>query len=169
MCQLYLRLGLIVCRFPDEDTSAAGGIRDTPVVPASHERGTLAWPWLLCSVHPSYPSLQWQRLHLETRPLKFAYTRLNSLLRTLQITDVQDFTPLSLVADFATLLATYTSGFMVIIEPYRQRTPHIPDPLLQLACLGSVCVLLLRDSCQSRLLTLCVWTHRCFAGHQAGV
>ncbi len=46
--------------------------------------------------------------------------------------------PLQLVADFATLLATYPVGFMVIIEPYAPRTPHIPDPIMQLCCLGEL-------------------------------
>jgi DNA excision repair protein ERCC-2 len=76
-------------------------------------------------------------LGIDTRPLRFAYTRLNSLLRTLQVTDVGDFTPLTLVADFCTLVATYPAGFMVILEPYNSKTPHIPDPVLQLACLDA--------------------------------
>jgi len=49
--------------------------------------------------------------------------------------------PLQLVADFVTLVATYSTGFMVILEPYQPRTPHIPDPMLQLACLGTWAVL----------------------------
>jgi len=44
---------------------------------------------------------------------------------------VDEFTPLQLVADFATLLATYPVGFMVITEPYNPKTPHIPDPVMQ--------------------------------------
>jgi DNA excision repair protein ERCC-2 len=76
-------------------------------------------------------------LAIDTKPLRFAYSRLNSLLRTLQVTDVDDFTPLQLVADFATLLATYPVGFMVILEPFNSKTPHIPDPLMQLTCLDA--------------------------------
>lgn len=100
-------------------------------------------------------------LGIDTKPLRFAYSRLNSLLRTLQVrshqwftqvtrpqwfdaaaaallrlralqvTSVDEFTPLQLVADFATLLATYPVGFMVITEPYNPKTPHIPDPVMQ--------------------------------------
>lgn len=54
----------------------------------------------------------------------------------MQITEVDEFSPLQLVADFATLISTYSVGFMVIMEPYNSQTPHIPDPVLQLACLG---------------------------------
>jgi DNA excision repair protein ERCC-2 len=75
-------------------------------------------------------------LAVDPKPLRFAYSRLNSLLRTLEITDVDDFAPISLVSDFATLLTTYPKGFMVILEPFNSRTPHIPDPIMQLACLG---------------------------------
>lgn len=76
-------------------------------------------------------------LAIDVKPLKFAYSRLNSLLRTLQITNVDDFGPIQLVADFTTLLATYTAGFMVLTEPFNARTPHIPDPVMQLTCLGA--------------------------------
>ena len=69
------------------------------------------------TVNPaSFLSKMGQELGIDTRPLRFAYTRLNSLLRTLQVTDVGDFTPLQLVADFATLVATYPTGFAVILE-----------------------------------------------------
>ena len=76
-------------------------------------------------------------LVMDIKPLRFAYSRLNSLLRTLQITSMDSFTPLQLVADFATLLATYPVGFMVIFEPYNSKTPHIPDPIMQLTCLDA--------------------------------
>ena len=38
---------------------------------------------------------------------------------------MQDFSPLMLVADFATLVATYQKGFGIIIEPFDERTPTI--------------------------------------------
>lgn len=38
---------------------------------------------------------------------------------------------LQLIADFATLVGTYAKGFAVIIEPFDARTPHIPDPVIQ--------------------------------------
>ena len=47
------------------------------------------------------------------KTLRFCYDRLSSLLKTLEISAVDDFTPIHLVADFATLLGTYQQGFAV--------------------------------------------------------
>ncbi len=77
---------------------------------------------------------------LEARPLRFAYSRLNSLLRTLQVSNLDDFNALSDVADFATLLATYSEGvakFAIIMEPNGSNIPGASDPVIQLACLDS--------------------------------
>ena len=68
------------------------------------------------------------------KPMKFVADRLRSLLRTLEVTDVQDFSPLMLIADFATLVATFQKGFGILIEPYDERTPTLRDPLFQLCC-----------------------------------
>ena len=79
----------------------------------------------------------YQTLHMDTKPLKFAYTRLNSLLRAVQVTDVDEYAPLQLVTDFVTLLSTYPSGFMVILEPYNPASVHSAlDPVMQLTCMG---------------------------------
>jgi DNA excision repair protein ERCC-2 len=69
-----------------------------------------------------------------SKPMKFVSDRLRSLLRTLEFTDVQDLSPLMLIADFATLVATYQKGFGIIIEPYDERTPTLHDPLFQFCC-----------------------------------
>ena len=69
-----------------------------------------------------------------SKPMKFVSDRLRSLLRTLEVTDVQDFSPLMLIADFATLVSTFQKGFGIIIEPYDERTPTLSDPLFQLCC-----------------------------------
>eukprot|EP00939_MAST-03C_sp_MAST-3C-sp1_P000728 g728.t1 len=73
----------------------------------------------------------------ERKPLRFCYSRLGRLLRTLEITDVGEYTPLSLVADFATVLGTYDEGFMILIEPTQSHAPNLIDPLLQLTCTDS--------------------------------
>lgn len=65
------------------------------------------------------------------KTLRFCYDRLSSLLKTLEITDTDDFTPIHLVADFATLVGTYARGFAIIIEPYDERLPSVPDPIIQ--------------------------------------
>lgn len=69
-----------------------------------------------------------------SKPMKFVSDRLRSLLRTLEVADVQDFSSLMLIADFVTLVATYTRGYGILIEPYDERTPMQPDPLFQLCC-----------------------------------
>jgi DNA excision repair protein ERCC-2 len=100
----------------------------------------------------------------DARALRFTYDRLSSLLKTLQVTDIDEFTPVTMVANFATLVATYSKvgcarrarpfcllycvdsaahsccaaqGFTVLFEPYDDRTQQISDPILQLACLDS--------------------------------
>lgn len=72
----------------------------------------------------------------DIRPLRFCSDRLKSLLQTLQIAEVSEFTPLQIVADFATLLGTYghTKSFGIVYEPVDDRLPHVSDPVLQLAC-----------------------------------
>lgn len=76
-----------------------------------------------------------QTISLDTKPMRYCYSRLNSLLRTLEITNLEEFNPLVRVADFATLVATYANGFMVLFEPFNTSMPNVPDPLLQLVCL----------------------------------
>lgn len=54
---------------------------------------------------------------LDKKALQFTYSRLQSLLRTLEITSLEEFNPLQDVANFATLVSTYVEGFSVILEP----------------------------------------------------
>ncbi|GMH54955.1 hypothetical protein TL16_g01789, partial [Triparma laevis f. inornata] len=78
--------------------------------------------------------------HLEAKPLKFCYSRLSSLLRALEVSNLDEYNYLSDVADFATLLATYSEGiarFAVIMEPNGSSIPGAIEPRLQLACLDS--------------------------------
>jgi len=77
---------------------------------------------------------------LEAKPLKFAYSRLSSLLRTLQVPNLDDYNALTDVADFASLIATYSEGlprFAIIMEPNGSSIPGASDPVIQLACLDS--------------------------------
>ncbi len=78
-------------------------------------------------------------LQTDKRPLRFCSERLKSLLITLEISQVAEFTPLQIIADFATLLGTYghTQSFGIVFEPVDERLPNIPDPVLQLACLDA--------------------------------
>ena len=78
---------------------------------------------------------------LEAKPLKFAHSRLASLLRTLQVPNLDDFNALSDIADFASLVATYSEGqprFAIIMEPSVGGVGGLtPDPAIQLACLDA--------------------------------
>jgi DNA excision repair protein ERCC-2 len=65
---------------------------------------------------------------------------LSSLLRTLQVSNLDEFNSLTDVADFVTLLATYSEGiakFAIIMEPNGSSIPGALDPVIQLACLDS--------------------------------
>lgn len=68
---------------------------------------------------------------IDQKTLKFCYDRLHSLMMTLEITDTDEFLHIQTICDFATLVGTYTRGFSIIIEPFDERMPHIPDPVLQ--------------------------------------
>ena len=77
---------------------------------------------------------------LEAKPLRFAYSRLSSLLRTLQVSNLDEFGSLTDVADFCSLLAAYSEGvakFAIIMEPNGSMIPGATDPVIQLACLDS--------------------------------
>jgi DNA excision repair protein ERCC-2 len=91
---------------------------------------------------------------LERKPLRFTYTRLNSLLRTLEITSLEDFNALQDVANFATLVATYMDGFAVITEPQGSVVTGVTEPLLQLCCLdASIAIKPVLERFQSVVIT----------------
>ncbi|KAL5122918.1 General transcription and DNA repair factor IIH helicase subunit XPD [Glycine soja] len=71
---------------------------------------------------------------IDQKSLKFCYDRLHSLMMTLEIADTDEFLHIQTICDFATLVGTYARGFSIIIEPFDERMPHIPDPVLQLCC-----------------------------------
>lgn len=73
----------------------------------------------------------------DTKALRFTFDRLQSLLRTLRISDLDEYAPLSLLTNFATLVSTYSEGFTLIFEPFDQRREDLPDPKLQLCCLDA--------------------------------
>jgi DNA excision repair protein ERCC-2 len=67
--------------------------------------------------------------------LKFAHDRLSTLMRTLQVTDSEQFSSLAKVCNFATLVSTYDTGFVVLFEPTDDNDR--PDPRLQLVCVDA--------------------------------
>ncbi|MBV96032.1 TFIIH basal transcription factor complex helicase XPD subunit, partial [Eschrichtius robustus] len=59
---------------------------------------------------PAFLSGLAQRVCIQRKPLRFCAERLRSLLHTLEIADLADFSPLTLLANFATLVSTYAKG-----------------------------------------------------------
>eukprot|EP00736_Rhodelphis_marinus_P005402 Rmarinus@m.9598 len=90
----------------------------------------------------------------DQKGMKFASERLKSLLFTLEVSDMEQFSGLGLVADFATLVATYLQGFAIVLQPFDERYPGIPDPVIQLACLdASITIKPVFEKFQSVILT----------------
>lgn len=79
---------------------------------------------------------------IDQKMLRFCYDRLHSLMLTLEITDTDEFLHIQTICDFATLVGTYTRGFSLIIEPFDERMPNIPDPVLQVCLFLEVSFLL---------------------------
>ncbi|XP_035743094.1 general transcription and DNA repair factor IIH helicase subunit XPD-like isoform X1 [Vespa mandarinia] len=77
------------------------------------------------------------KVSIERKPLRFCAERLASLLRTIEITDLTDFSPLTLITHLATLVSTYTKGFTIIVEPFDDKTPTVLNPVLHFSCLDS--------------------------------
>lgn len=73
---------------------------------------------------------------VDSKSLKFCHERLRSLLNTLRVPNLDDFTPITKVADFVTLLGTYAQGFTIIADPYPE-AEGIYDPQLLLSCLDA--------------------------------
>ncbi|KAG7151268.1 General transcription and DNA repair factor IIH helicase subunit like protein [Verticillium longisporum] len=74
---------------------------------------------------------------IEKKPLKFCAERLSSLVRTLELTNIEDYQPLQEVATFATLVATYEKGFLLILEPFESEAAEVPNPVLHFTCLDA--------------------------------
>jgi len=74
---------------------------------------------------------------IEKKPLRFCAERLTSLVRTLELTNIEDYQALQEVATFATLVATYDKGFLLILEPYESDTATVPNPILHFTCLDA--------------------------------
>ncbi|CAN8032100.1 unnamed protein product [Ixodes persulcatus] len=74
---------------------------------------------------------------IERKPLRFCSERMRSMLKTLEIADPTNFSPVIKLCSFATLVSTYTKGFTLIVEPYDDRTPGVPNPVLNLSCMDA--------------------------------
>ncbi|KAL5533347.1 RAD3 [Sanghuangporus sanghuang] len=72
---------------------------------------------------------------IERRPLRFCAERLQSLVRTLELTNLDEYAALQKVANFATLVATYEKGFLLILEPFETDNATVPNPIFHFTCL----------------------------------
>ncbi|XP_034940132.1 general transcription and DNA repair factor IIH helicase subunit XPD [Chelonus insularis] len=91
---------------------------------------------------------------IERKPLRFCAERLASLLRTMEITDLTDFSPLILVTHLATLVSTYTKGFTIIVEPFDDKTPTVLNPVFHFSCMdSSIAMKPIFDRFQSVIIT----------------
>ncbi|TRM69470.1 hypothetical protein BD626DRAFT_474192 [Schizophyllum amplum] len=73
--------------------------------------------------------------YIERRPLRFCAERLQSLIRTLELSRLDEFSALQKVASFATLVSTYERGFILILEPFETDNATVPNPIFHFACL----------------------------------
>lgn len=60
---------------------------------------------------------------------RFCAERLQSLVRTLELNRLDEFSSLQKVASFATLVATYEKGFLLILEPFETDNATVPNPV----------------------------------------
>lgn len=78
-----------------------------------------------------------EKVCVDRKPLRFAGERLRSLIKTLEISDITNFSSLMLVSNFYTLISTYMEGFALIIEPFDDRAPTIPNPVMHFSCMDA--------------------------------
>lgn len=86
---------------------------------------------------PSFLNHLKELTFIERKPLRFCAERLTSLVRTLELMNIEDYQPLQEVATFATLIATYETGFLLILEPFESETATVPNPILHFTCLDA--------------------------------
>ncbi|SCU87354.1 LAFA_0E06238g1_1 [Lachancea sp. 'fantastica'] len=78
-----------------------------------------------------------QLTFIEKKPLRFCSERLSLLVRTLEVTEIEEFNALKDIASFATLISTYEDGFTLIIEPYEIENAAVPNPIMRFTCLDA--------------------------------
>nr|XP_027202812.1 general transcription and DNA repair factor IIH helicase subunit XPD-like [Dermatophagoides pteronyssinus] len=75
-------------------------------------------------------------LSIEASTLSLYSERLKNLLSYLKITNFNEYSSLTKITDYCTLVSTYYKGFILITDPYPE-APGIYDPISQLACIDS--------------------------------
>ncbi|XP_042661525.1 general transcription and DNA repair factor IIH helicase subunit XPD isoform X2 [Tyto alba] len=117
-------------------------------------RARVRGPRVVQESPPAFLKDLYEKVCIERKPLRFCAERLRSLLWTLEIVDVADFSAITLVANFATLVSTYAKGFTIIIEPFDDRTPTISNPILHFSCMdASIAIKPVFERFQSVIIT----------------
>jgi DNA excision repair protein ERCC-2 len=74
---------------------------------------------------------------IEGKPLRFCSERLSSLIKTLELRGLEEYSSLQRVANFATIVSTYLEGFLLIMEPFEGIGGVQYNPTLHLCCLDA--------------------------------
>ncbi|AOA62429.1 DNA repair protein [Komagataella phaffii CBS 7435] len=91
---------------------------------------------------------------IERKPLRFCAERLALLVKTLELTEIEEFIALKDIATFATLVSTYETGFQLILEPYETENASGPNPILHFTCLdASIAIKPIFDRFSSVIIT----------------
>ncbi|CAF0873173.1 unnamed protein product [Brachionus calyciflorus] len=110
---------------------------------------------------PSFLNDIFSKVCIDRKPLRFCFERLRSLLKSLEVADVQNYSALVVLANFATMVSTYTQGFTIIIELPDDGRPvtslssvNAPSPVLYFACLdASIAIKPVFDRFKSVIIT----------------
>jgi DNA excision repair protein ERCC-2 len=98
---------------------------------------------------------------IDRKPLRFCFERLRSLLKSLELTDIENYTSLVLLANFATMVSTYLKGFTIIIELPDDAPRHLSNanatqlsPVFYFACMdASIAIKPVFERFQSVIIT----------------
>lgn len=87
---------------------------------------------------------------LDINHFRYLSERLRVMLTTLQLTNMNKYRPISLIAQMYTLLSTYYTddryekpGFVIVCEAHDPTRPQVPDPVIRTVCVDAS--LALRD------------------------
>ncbi len=99
---------------------------------------------------------------IDRKPLRFCFERLRSLLKSLELTDMENYTSLVLLANFATMVSTYLKGFTIIVELPDDTPRHLTSasstaqlsPVFYFACMdASIAIKPVFERFQSVIIT----------------
>lgn len=72
-------------------------------------------------------------IQVDLRTLQFSSSRLSSLLYTLQMREISQFSSISILCDFASLIGTYDKGFCLVLE----KGDGLTDSSIRFSCLDA--------------------------------